>query len=113
MKVTEDQPRRYAEASGDHNLPHVDEGFAKMIGFRTVILQGLCTMAFAGKAIVDGICGGDPEKLSRLKARFSNVVYPGDALTTRIWQEGDGSFTFETINQDGATVLKDGAAETR
>jgi len=111
MKVTDDQPARYAEASGDHNPPHVSEDFAKAIGFRTVILQGLCTMAFTSKAVIDELCAGDPTKLKRLKVRFSKVVYPGDVLTTSIWQQ-DGHYAFQTANQDGVLVIKDGIAET-
>ncbi len=111
MQVTEDQPYRYAEASGDYNPPHVNEEFAKMIGFRTVILQGLCTMAFAAKAVVDELCRGDPTRLRRLKVRFSKVVYPGDVLTTRIWEEAAGRYALETTNQDGGLVIRDGVVE--
>jgi acyl dehydratase len=110
MSVRSDQPGVYAEASGDHNMPHTNEDFAKAIGFRTVILQGLCTMAFSSKAIVDELCGGDPTKLKRLKVRFSKVVYPDDVLTTSIW-ERDGVYVFDMRNQEGALVIKDGVAE--
>ena len=110
MKVTDDQPLRYAEASGDHNPPHVNEDFAKAIGFRTVILQGLCTMAFTSMAVIDALCAGNPTRLKRLKVRFSKVVYPGDVLTTSIWTQG-GNYTFQTANQDGVLVIKDGVAE--
>lgn len=113
MAVSSDQSYRYAEASGDHNPPHVNEDFAKMIGFRTVILQGLCTMAFACKAVVDEICAGDPERLKRLKVRFSKVVYPGDVLTTRIWAVDGNIYSFETTNTEGQAVIKEGLAEVR
>lgn len=112
MKVTEDQSYRYAEASGDHNLPHVNEAVAKALGFKTVILQGLCTMAFATKAVVDGVLGGDPSRLRRIRVRFSKVVYPNDALTTRVWNGSSaGTYAFETTKEDGTVVLKDGFAE--
>ncbi len=115
MRVTEDQTYRYAEASGDQNPPHVNEAFAKAIGFRTVILQGLCTLAFAQKAVIDNVAGGDPTRLKHLKARFAKVVYPGDVLTTRIWAEGAGEgaglFSFETANQEGELVIRNGLAE--
>lgn len=108
--VRPEQPQIYAVASGDHNPPHTDESFAKAVGFRTVILQGLCTMAFASKAVVDSVCEGDPTRLKRLKARFSNVVYPDDILSTAIWAH-NASYAFETANQDGALVIKRGEAE--
>ena len=82
MKVTEDQTYRYAEASGDHNPIHVDESFAKMAGLGGIILQGLCTMAFTSKAVIDEVLQGDPTRLKRLKVRFSKPVRPGNTVTT-------------------------------
>lgn len=111
MKVTPDQPHRYAEASGDHNRPHVDEAFAQSIGYRGVFLQGLCTMAFGSKAIIDELAGGQPSRLKRLRVRFSKVVYPGDVLTTSIWASAEGGYDYETRNQDGTLVIADGHAE--
>lgn len=111
MKVTEDQSFRYADASGDHNPPHVDDDFAKAIGYKGVFLQGLCTMAFTSQAAIQELAGGDPARLKRLKVRFSKVVYPGDVLTTSFWSIGDGAYEFETRNQDGVLVIKEGIAE--
>lgn len=112
LKVDPRQPSIYASASGDHNPPHVDEDFAKSIGFRGVILQGLCTMAFASQPVVNELCEGDSRRLMRLKGRFSNVVYPGDTLTTLVWR-CEEDLSFETTNQDGVPVIKDGLAELR
>lgn len=110
MTVRGDQPAVYADASGDHNLPHTSLEFARKAGFRTVILQGLCTMAFTSKALIDGVCAGIPTELARLKVRFSDVVYPADSLTTSIWGQ-DGHYAFETTNQHGVAVIKAGEAE--
>ncbi len=71
MKVTDDQTLRYAEASGDNNPIHVDPEVAKMAGFPAMILQGLCTMAFASRAIVLEACAGNPTRLKRFAVRFS------------------------------------------
>jgi acyl dehydratase len=118
QKVDTDQTYRYAEASGDHNPIHVDEDFAKnMAGLPGIILHGMCTMAFASKAVLDGACGGDPSKLQRIKVRFSRPVFPGQVLTTRGWVEeesnGVTTYGFETLNPDGAAVIKNGLAEVR
>lgn len=114
-KVDEDQPRRYAEASGDHNPIHLDESTARMAGLRGVILHGMCTMAIATKAAVNGLGGGDPTRIRRVGVRFSKPVLPGQELTTRLWKETDGvdvvTYGFETYNADGAAVIKNGVAE--
>jgi acyl dehydratase len=118
QKVDVDQTYRYAEASGDHNPIHVDEEFAKnMAGLPGIILHGMCTMAFASKAVLDGPCGGDPARLERIKVRFSKPVFPGQVLTTRGWVESVAGETttygFETLNPDGSAVIKNGLAEVR
>ncbi|MFH1131751.1 MAG: SDR family NAD(P)-dependent oxidoreductase, partial [Pseudomonadota bacterium] len=79
--VDKDQSYRYAKASGDLNPLHVDDKIAKAAGLPGVVLQGLCSMAFCGQAIVNRLASEDPSRLARLKARFANLVFPGDTLT--------------------------------
>jgi len=110
-KVDEDQTRRYAEASGDHNPIHLDEATAKMAGLPGVILHGMCTMAIATKAAVNGLAGGDPTKIKRVAVRFSRPVLPGQELTTKLWSTGEGTYGFETYNPKGSAVVKSGVVE--
>jgi acyl dehydratase len=114
-KVDDDQTHRYAEASGDHNPIHLDENTAKMAGLPGIINHGMCTMAIATKAAVDGLAGGDPARIRRVGVRFSKPVLPGQELTTRLWKEADGdgvtTYGFETYNPDGVAVIKNGIVE--
>ncbi|QDG50985.1 SDR family NAD(P)-dependent oxidoreductase [Persicimonas caeni] len=113
--VAVDQPLRYAEASGDHNPIHTDPKVAESAGLPSVILHGMCTMAFAQKAIVNGVCDGDPRRLKRLRVRFSKPVLPEQTVTTRVWkldsEQGVTTLGFEAVNDDGQTVLSRGLAE--
>jgi acyl dehydratase len=112
MPVSGDQSLRYAEASGDHTRTHVDEEYSRSWGYPTYLLQGLCTMAFAGKAIVDELAAGDPLRLRRLRVRFSGPVFPGNVLSTAMWnREGPEEFNFETTNQERVPVITGGIAE--
>jgi acyl dehydratase len=114
-KVDEDQTQRYAEASGDHNPIHLDENVARMAGLPGIINHGMCTMAIATKAAVNGLAGGDPTRVRRVSVRFSKPVFPGQELTTKLWKESEGQGTvvygFETYNPDGAAVIKNGLVE--
>jgi len=115
MDVAEDQPARYAVASLDDNPIHLSPEVAEAAGLPGVILQGLCTMAFAGRAVVERVLGGDPRRLRRLKVRFSKPVFPGQTLTTKGWKLGGEGGTevygFETHAADGASVITQGVAE--
>ena len=109
--VAPDQAVRYAEASGDGNPIHVDEAFAKAAGLPGTILHGLCTMAFAARALVDGPGGGDPGALAEASVRFARPVFMGDEVTTRVWEgEAEGEWTFDARNQRGEVVLSRGRA---
>jgi acyl dehydratase len=114
--VDEDQTYRYAEASGDHNPIHIDPEFARnAAGLPGIILHGMATMAFASKAVLDAVAGGDPARLRRIKVRFSKPVFPGETLTTRGWEaskeDGVTTYGFETLNGRGSAVLRNGIAE--
>lgn len=99
--------------SGDYNPLHIDPEFAAKAGFDKPILHGLCTYGYAGRAIIEGACGGDPAKLAGLSARFTGVVYPGETLTTSGWASGDGRYVIQTTTQDGRTVLGNAVAEVK
>jgi acyl dehydratase len=113
--IDRDQTFRYAEASGDRNPIHVDENVAKMAGLPGIVVHGLCTMAFASKVMIDGLCGGDPVRLKRLRVQFSRPVFPGQSITTRVWagdeRSGRRAYAFETYNPEGMAVIRGGIAE--
>ncbi|MGH9034682.1 MAG: MaoC/PaaZ C-terminal domain-containing protein, partial [Acidimicrobiia bacterium] len=114
-RVDEDQTFRYADASGDRMPIHLDDNLARSVGLPGIIVHGLCTMAFAGRAVVEEACAGDPERLRRLAVRFSRPVLPGQEITTRLYaagsDQGVACFGFDTVNAEGQAVVKDGWAE--
>lgn len=115
MRATEDQSFRYAEVSGDAHPIHMDEAFARASGFEGITVQGMCIMAFASKAVMDGAAGCDPARLRRLAVRISNPVRPGDTLTTFGWvkeQRADMTLLgLESVNQNGRLVVSQAFAE--
>jgi acyl dehydratase len=112
-----DQTTRYARASGDNNPIHLDEDFARAVGLPGVIVHGLCTMAFASKAVIDSVCGRDPLRLKRLYAKFARPVFPGQTLTTTLWPSAEKQsrrfYVYETCNPQGQAVIRQGMAEVQ
>jgi acyl dehydratase len=113
--VDPDQTYRYADASGDRNPIHLDPEFARSVGLPGIIVHGMCTMAFASRAVVQTVCEDDPRRLVRLAVRFARPVFPGQTITTHIWPAGQrdarSQFGFETLNPEGKAVLADGLGE--
>lgn len=80
LEVDKYRPVFYAGASGDFNLIHIDNDFAKMVGLGGVVLQGLCTMAYVYRAVAGD---RDPEEVKKIKVRFRQAVRPLDKLTIK------------------------------
>ena len=95
--------------SGDKNPLHADPAFAALGGFDRPILHGLCTYGVVCKAAVDTVLGGDPARARRYRARFAGVVFPGETVTTRMWEEGDKTFLEAVVEDRDATVLSNAA----
>ena len=99
----------YAEASGDHNPIHQDEGVARSVGLPGVIAHGMYTMALAARAVSTWFPGAEVVSLG---CKFTNpVVVPaeGGALLDVAGEAKDGddgeTVVALTVTCDGQKVL--------
>ncbi|KAF2676603.1 Thioesterase/thiol ester dehydrase-isomerase [Lentithecium fluviatile CBS 122367] len=105
---------------GDYNPIHADDAFAREGGFKGAFLQGLGTWNIAAHGVLRKLGGSEAGRLKSFVARFAAIVYPGDALETRMWRTGEKSvdgrgveeIVFQTIVRgDGRVALSNGVAE--
>jgi acyl dehydratase len=94
--------------SGDRNPLHSDPEFAKMGGFPKPILHGLCTYGFTGRALLHRLCDGEDARFTGMEARFARPVFPGQALTVRIWRTAPGEAVYVTENDNSEVVISEG-----
>ncbi|MGA8353877.1 MAG: MaoC/PaaZ C-terminal domain-containing protein [Solirubrobacteraceae bacterium] len=113
QRFDEDQTYRYSSASGDMMPQHLDDAVAKAAGLPGIIIHGLCTMAFCSQAVIATACPQDPTHLARLAVRFSNIAFPGQIITTSLYDASNGQLMFETVADSGARIITDGLAEIR
>ena len=99
--------------SGDKNPLHADPDFAKLAGFETPILHGLCSFGIVCKAAVDRALGGDVAKVARYQARFAGVFFPGETMVTSIWREGGRLIVAAKSKERGTPVLSNAALTLR
>ena len=109
MKTLPQQALIY-RLSGDMNPLHADPDFAKLGGFDRPILHGLCTYGYAGRAVLKAYCNDDPARMKSFEVRFSGVVYPGETITTDMWQIEPGRIVLTAKTERGEAVLSGGAA---
>ena len=99
--------------SGDKNPLHADPEFAKLGGFDTPIIHGLCSYGVACKAIVDDALDGDVSKVARYQARFAGVGFPGETYETSYWKEGKKIlFQTKSVERD-APIISNACIEVR
>jgi len=114
IAVRDDQSIDYAAASLDHNPIHLDDAVAQAVGFKSKLLHGLCTLAFASQALIATYGGGDPKRLHSIRARFAKPVFMGERLVTRLKSIREDAakktIKFEMVNQDQIPVLTHGLA---
>jgi acyl dehydratase len=106
--VTRGQLVQYAGASGDFNIIHWNERFAKAVGLPDVIAHGMFTMATAARLVTDWV--GDPAAVVEYGVRFSSMVpVPDDdkgvsiGLTARVGS-ADGADGAKVLTQARAVV---------
>jgi acyl dehydratase len=76
--VTREDVAAYAEASGDRNPLHLDDGFARSLGFPGVIAHGMFTMGHMAAAVVGW--AGDPAAVVSVSAQFRAPVFVGETI---------------------------------
>ncbi len=103
VTITREQIAAYAEASGDHNPIHLDDGFARSVGLPGVIAHGMLQMGLL--ATVAAEAAGGPKHLRRLLVRFAGMVVPGDTVTFRAEPSGEGLLELSAVNQRGEAVV--------
>lgn len=96
--------------SGDLNPLHADPEFARAVGFEQgPILHGLATFGYVTRAVVQGACGGNPDRLRALTVQFKKPVWPGETLKTVGFDVGEGKIALATYAEDRPEAVVGGA----
>src|SRR5260221_1287949 len=96
--------------SGDYNPNHADPKTAAQAGFEVPILQGLCTLGVATRALLSTFASSSPERLKSLFVRFSLPVFPGETIRTECFAAGrEVRFRSRAVERD-VVVLDRGSA---
>ena len=98
--------------SGDRHPHGTELSRARADGFERPIYYGLGSFGVACRALLRGVCAGEVDRFGHMEARFSQPVFPGDRLDTRIWQEADGA-RFQTLANGERIVLDRGVFRFR
>lgn len=111
--VTNEEQGALYRLSGDRVALHIDPDFARKAGYDKPFMHGLCTFGFVGRAVLQGLCGWDPERFVSIAGRFAERVEFGDEIQTQIWHTAPGEVVLQAVTQDGKVALSHGRATFR
>ena len=98
--------------TGDTNLVHVDPDYAKKMGFETSFMQGLCSFGFSCRMAIETLIPGQPERMTRMAAQMSSVLFPDTPVSLQVWKMDEGIAYFRFMNKTtGKPVLNRGVFE--
>jgi acyl dehydratase len=108
--VTQEEQGALYRLSGDRVPLHIDPAFAQKAGYEQPFMHGLCTFGFVGRAVLHGVCEGDPARFVSIDGRFSERVEFGDEIRTEIWHTAPGEIVLQAVTQDGKVALSQACA---
>ena len=79
--VTAQDVKAYADAGGDQNPLHQDDGVARAAGFPGIVAHGMFTMGHLAASI--SRWAGGTDRVQRLTAQFRAPVFMGDEIVAR------------------------------
>ena len=98
--------------TGDTNLVHVDPEYARKMGFEKPFMQGLCSFGFACRMAIGALIPGEPERMTRMAAQMTSILFPGTPVRLRLWDMGSGIAYFRLMNETtGKPILDRGVFE--
>lgn len=107
IETREDQALLF-RLTGDRNPLHADPAVATEAGFEVPILHGMCSYGIACRAVLKTICDYDYTLIESFDARFTAPVFPGDVITTDMWQDGNVVSFCCSVKDREQIVLRNG-----
>jgi acyl dehydratase len=104
--VTAADVAAYADAGGDRNPLHLDDAFARSVGFDGVIAHGMFTMGHMATAVTTW--AGPDAIVERVTAQFRAPVFMGEEIRAggTVRAVDDDTVTVDTwvaVERDGVT----------
>lgn len=109
--IRDDDIRKFADASGDHNPLHLDDEFASQTRFGRRIAHGMLSASLISAVIARDLPGQGSIYLGQ-SIRFIAPVFPGDTVTATVTvisvREDKPILTLRTVctNQRGEVVIE-------
>jgi hypothetical protein len=69
------------------------------MGFKTSFMQGLCSFGFSCRLAIGALIPGEPERMTRMAAQMTSVLFPDTPVALQLWKIGDRIAYFRLMNK--------------
>ncbi|KAL4750652.1 hypothetical protein BDW72DRAFT_203781 [Aspergillus terricola var. indicus] len=104
-QTTPEQGALYRAATAEWNPMHIDPATAQRVGFPGPILSGTCTIGIGINHVIEAFAGGDSARFQSVRLRLSKPVFPGEIVTTKMWQVDETKVVYQQVAGDGRVVI--------
>jgi len=98
----------YTECARIWSPIHTDRAIALSVGLPDILLHGTATLALATSALVNGMLGGDPARVTRVGGRFAAMVFMPSRMQLRVLAMGADRLRFEVLTEGSGAAIRDG-----
>jgi len=101
------------EACAKTTLPiHTSKEFAHSVGLPDILLQGVCTLAFAVSEIISEELNSDPTKITDIACKFTAMVIPNSTIHLEVINSVETTknreIFFEVLNDQHQKAIREG-----
>ena len=97
--------------SGDTYSVHIDPSVSGAYGYPMPFNQGLCTMGYASRMLLQAVIPYQPERVKKIYVQMRNVCFPGQTVHLQAWDAQPGKIIFRLLDSNGGLLLGNGQFE--
>ena len=93
--------------TGDTNEVHINPDVALENDSRGVFMQGLSSMGYACRMLIQGLIPGKPEKMKRIYVQMRAKAYPDTHVRLLVWKTAKNKAVFRYVDTEHHTNILD------
>ncbi len=93
---------------GDTYSTHVDPSVGKGYGYEGTFMQGLCTLGFACRMMIQKLIPYQTERVTHFGGQLRSICYPGEALKLHGWKLEEGKVCYKLFGRDNKLLVSNG-----
>lgn len=96
---------------GDTYNTHIDLEITRKYGYKGCFLQGLCTLGFATRMVIQHAIPYQAERVTHVYGQLRSVAFPDSDVQLQGWEIEPGKILYKLFDSDGNLLVGNGLVE--